>query len=67
MAQPDEQPLPVPDPALAAAVDATIAEHGGDARAAVATLLEAVADLEAAKESALGLVSKGFARGRLPG
>lgn len=67
MAQPDEQPLPVPDPALAAAVDATIAEHGGDARVAVAALLEAVADLESARRRTIGLVSKGFARGRLPG
>jgi len=49
---------------LAVAVEETIAEHGGDLRAAVRALLINIALLEAARDQALDLVSLGHTRGR---
>jgi hypothetical protein len=51
--------------AIAAAIDEALAEHGGDAREAIKSLLEKIAFLEAARDRALGLVSVGYARGKL--
>ncbi len=55
------------DDLLAAGVEEIIAEHGGDAGAAIRALLERVAYLEAARDQALDLVSYGYARGNLNG
>ncbi|REF89621.1 hypothetical protein DES32_0848 [Methylovirgula ligni] len=51
--------------AAAAAIDEALAEHNGDARAAIRSLLEAVSYLEKARDRALDLVSVGYARGRV--
>lgn len=53
------------DSVLETVVDEAIAEHGGDARAAVRALVVANAYLEAARDRAIELVSKGYVRGRL--
>ncbi len=53
------------DRELVQAVDEAIAEHGGDARAAIRSLLETVSYLEKARDRALDLVSRGYARGTL--
>ncbi len=49
---------------LSSAVDAAIAQHGGDAREAVKALLISNALLEQAHDHALALVSHGYMRGR---
>lgn len=54
----------VDEVALAVAVEDTIAEHGGDARAAVRALLISIAYLETARDRAINLVSRGYTRGR---
>lgn len=51
------------DSYLSAGVDEILAEHGGDARAAIRALLEQVSYLEQARNKALVLVSYGYARG----
>ncbi len=66
-AHPASQPPANDDSFLAAGVEEIIAEHGGDARAAVRALLELVSYLEAARNRALDLVSFGFARGKVDG
>lgn len=48
--------------ALEAGVDEIIAEHNGDARAAIRSLLEQISYLELARNRALDLVSFGYAR-----
>ncbi|MDR3408907.1 MAG: hypothetical protein P4L68_10445 [Methylovirgula sp.] len=53
------------DSFLEEGVDEIIAEHGGDARAAIRALLEAVSYLEKARDRALVLVSYGYARGKV--
>jgi Cdc6-like AAA superfamily ATPase len=53
--------------ALELAADEAIAEHGGDARAAIRSLLVAKAVLEAARDRALDWVSYGYTRGRPKG
>ena len=53
------------DAAIAAAVDEIIAEHCGDARAAIRSLLEQISYLEKARDRALDLVSFGYARGEV--
>lgn len=63
--RPDEQSAANDVAYLAERIDEIIAEHGGDALAAVRTLLERVAYLEAARDRALDMVSRGYARGRL--
>jgi hypothetical protein len=50
--------------ALDLAAEEAIAEHGGDARAAVRSLLVTKAVLEAARDRAIGWVSYGYTRGR---
>jgi hypothetical protein len=55
------------DSFLEQGVGEIIAEHGGDARAAVRALLEMVSYLEKARDQALVLVSYGYARGKLDG
>jgi hypothetical protein len=50
---------------LELAVDETIADCGGDMRAAVRALLIANACLEAARDRMIGCVSRGYVRGRL--
>jgi hypothetical protein len=52
------------DSSLETAVDEAIAEHDGDARAAIRALLVARDYLEAARDRALGQVSFGYTRGR---
>jgi hypothetical protein len=52
---------------LEAAADQAIAACGGDAREAVKALLVAVDFLEAETDELRTNVSKGYARGRLPG
>jgi hypothetical protein len=46
-------------------VDEIIAEHNGDARAAIRSLLEQVSYLEKARNRALVMVSYGYARGHV--
>jgi hypothetical protein len=53
------------DELLAEGVDEIMAEHGGDARAAIRALLQAVSYLEKARDRALVLVSYGYARGKV--
>ena len=53
------------DDLLNEGVEEIIAEHGGDARAAVRSLLQSVSYLEAARDRALVLVSYGYARGKV--
>jgi hypothetical protein len=50
---------------LVIARDSHIAEHGGDARQAIRSLLEMVSYLEAARDRALALVSYGYGRGKI--
>lgn len=52
------------DSLLAQGVEEIIAEHDGDLRAAIRSLLEAVSYLEKARDRAVALVSYGYARGR---
>ena len=52
---------------LEAAADQAIAACGGDAREAVKALLVAIDFLEAETDALRTNVSKGYARGRLPG
>ncbi len=55
------------DDFLEEGVEEIIAEHGGDARAAIRSLLQSVSYLEAARDRAMELVSYGYARGRPDG
>lgn len=64
-AQPSNMAEQIDDDALEKAVDEAIAECDGDARAAVKALLVANAFLEAARDRALDLVSRGYTRGKL--
>ncbi|MEJ0052057.1 MAG: hypothetical protein WDN02_12765 [Methylovirgula sp.] len=66
-AQAERQIDPADEADLTNAVDATIAEHGGDAREAVKALLICNALLEQAHDRALTLVSHGYMRGRRTG
>jgi hypothetical protein len=50
---------------LAQGVEEILAEHGGDARAAIRALLEQISYLELARNRAVALASYGFARGKL--
>ncbi len=62
---PDQSEEQLDECMLAVAVEETIAEHGGDARAAVRALLINVVFLEAARDRALDLVSRGYTRADL--
>jgi hypothetical protein len=53
------------DDLFAEGVDEIMAEHGGDARAAIRALLQAVSYLEKARDKALVLVSYGYVRGKV--
>ncbi len=53
------------DDLLAAGVDKIITEHGGNARAAVRSLLEVVSYLEKARDRAWVLMSYGYVRGKV--
>lgn len=64
-AQPAERPAANDDDLLAVGVDEIIAEHAGDARAAIRALLAQVSYLEKARDRALVLVSHGYARGKV--
>ncbi len=66
-APPEENSAANDDDLLDQGVDEIIAEHGGDARAAIRALLQSVSYLEAARDRALVLVSYGYARGKLDG
>lgn len=46
-------------------IEEILAEHGGDVRAAIRSLLEQVSYLEKVRDRALVLVSYGYARGKL--
>ncbi|REF85902.1 hypothetical protein DES32_1941 [Methylovirgula ligni] len=59
------QPPANDDDLLAAGVEEIIAEHGGDARAAIRALLEQISYLKLARNRALDLVSRGYACGQL--
>lgn len=61
-----ERPSPAnDDDLLDEGVKEILAEHGGDARAAIRSLLQAVSYLEKARDRAVAMVSYGYARGRL--
>ncbi len=64
-ARPEENSAANDDDLLDQGVDQIIAEHGGDARAAIRALLQSVSYLEAARDRALVLVSYGYPRGKL--
>ncbi len=64
--KPSPLPEEIDDAALMAAVEEAIKDHGGDAKAALKSLLVSNAFLEAARDRALDLVSTGYARGKLP-
>ncbi len=67
IAEAEKQIDPANETDLTTAVDATIAEHGGDAREAVKALLISNALLEQACDRAITLVSNGYTRGRRAG
>ena len=46
-------------------VSEILAEHSGDARAAIGALLQSVSYLEKARDRAIALASYGYARGKL--
>jgi hypothetical protein len=46
-------------------VEEILAEHGGDARAAIRALLAQISYLELARNRAIALASYGYARGKL--
>ena len=53
------------DDLLNEGVEEIIAEHGGDARAAIRALLAKISYLELARNRAIALASFGYARGKL--
>ncbi len=46
-------------------IEEILAEHGGDARAAIRALLAQISYLELARNRAIALASYGYARGKL--
>jgi hypothetical protein len=64
-AQSAPEPAANDDSYLVVGIDEIIAEHGGDARAAIRALLEQISYLELARNRAVALASYGFARGKL--
>ena len=64
-ARPAENARANDDDLLREGVEEIIAEHGGDARAAIRALLQSISYLEAARDRASALASYGFARGKL--
>ncbi len=64
-ARPAEDARANDDDLLNEGVEEILAEHGGDARAAIRALLASVSYLEKARDRALDLVSYGYARGKL--
>lgn len=64
-ARPDHGSAAIDDTSLNAAINEALAEHDGDALAAIRALLEKVAYLEAARDRIVDLVSRGYARGKL--
>jgi hypothetical protein len=53
------------DDLLDQGIDEVLAEHGGDARAAIRALLAQISYLELARNRAIALASFGYARGKL--
>lgn len=55
----------IDDTLMREGVEEIIAEHGGDVRAAIRSLMQTVSCLEAARDRAMVLVSYGYGRGRM--
>jgi hypothetical protein len=55
----------IEDDLLSQGVEEILAEHGGDARAAIRALLEQISYLELARNGAVALASYGYTRGKL--
>ena len=55
----------IDDTLMGEGVEEIIAEHGGDVRAAIRSLMQTVSYLEAARDRAMVLVSYGYGRGRM--
>ena len=53
------------DDLLTDGIEEILAEHGGDARAAIRALLAQISYLELARNRAIALASYGYARGKL--
>jgi hypothetical protein len=64
-AQPAPQPAANDDDLLKEGVEEILAEHSGDARAAIRALLAQISYLELARNRAIALASYGYARGKL--
>jgi DNA polymerase III delta prime subunit len=64
-AEPLEQAKEDETASLEEGIDEILAEHGGDARAAIRALLQSASCLEKARDRALVLVSYGYARGKV--
>ncbi len=63
--QPAKPPVANDDDLLNEGVEEILAEHGGDARAAIRALLAQISYLELARNRAVALASFGYARGKL--
>ncbi|MEW6438619.1 MAG: hypothetical protein AB1508_15785 [Pseudomonadota bacterium] len=55
----------IDDTLMREGIEEIIAEHGGDERAAIRSLMQTVSYLEAARDRAMVLVSYGYGRGRV--
>ena len=64
-ARPAETAAANDDDLLDGGVEEILAEHGGDARAAIRALLAQISYLELARNRAIALASYGYARGKL--
>jgi hypothetical protein len=64
-AQPAKPPAATDDDLLTEGVEEIVAEHNGDARAAIRALLAQISYLELARNRALALTSFGYAGGKL--
>jgi hypothetical protein len=64
-AQPAKPPAANEEDLLSQGIDEILAEHSGDARAAIRALLAQISYLEMARNRAVALASYGYARGKL--
>lgn len=64
-AKPASKPEEMDDDLLSRGAEEILAEHNGDARAAIRVLLAQISYLELARNRAIALASYGYARGKL--
>ncbi len=64
-AQPAKPPAANEEDLLTEGVEEILAEHSGDARAAIRALLAQISYLELARNEAIALASFGYVRGKL--